>query len=177
VEVEECDEFGVVVFRFIADPICEAPGFDALKGTFARETFGTRVVSRRVGVPFETVGAVEVDTTAEAEGGFLAVFAPEAVGFPAVDIAIWVECGDENPVEFLEKLGHGFGFSIGGDKGVGDVVDGACADPFAGMGAASDDDCFAGRRRLFSIGGVDTNTEGRNVTPFVGETNIDNADM
>ncbi len=107
----------------------------------------------------------------------MAVFAPEPVGFPGVDVAIWVKCGDENPIEFLEERGHGFGFAVGGNKGVGDVVDGAGADPFARMGAAGDNDCFAGRGRFFGIGGMDSDAKGGDIAAFVRNANIDHAHM
>lgn len=176
-EVEECDDFGVVVFCFVAHPICKAPSFDPLKGFFARITFGTGVVFRGVAVPFKAVSTVEVDPAAEAQGGFLTVFAPEPVGFPGVNVAIWVKCGYKNPVELLEELGHRSRFAVSGNEGVGDVIDAAGADPFAGVGAAGNDDCFAGRREPFGIGGVNANAEGRDVTAFVRDADVDHADV
>ena len=174
-EVQKCGDFGIVVLRLIENPVREAPSLDALERSFAGKAFRTGIISRDIRIPFEAISAVEVNTTAKAERGFLAIFSPEAVVLPCVDVAIWIEGGDEYPVELLEELGQRFRFAIGGDKGVSDVVDGTGADPFAGMGAAGDDDGFARFGGFFGIGRMDTDAEGRDVAAFVGETDIDHA--
>lgn len=105
-------------------------------------------------VPFEAPGVVEVKTLAEAEGGLLPGFAPKAVVLPGVDVAVDVEDGKEDKVEFLKEFGHGLGFPVTGDEAIGDVIDRAGADPFSGMGTTGYDDCFAGTGRLFAVGGM-----------------------
>lgn len=125
----------------------------------------------------KAVSTVEIDAATEAQGGFLTVFAPEPVGFPGVNITIWVKCGYENPVELLEELGHRFRFAVSGNEGVGDVIDGAGADPFAGMGAAGNDDCFARGRGFFGVGGVYADPEGGDAAAFIRDADIDHADV
>lgn len=177
-EVDESDDADVVVLGFIARPIGETAGLNTLEGTFPRETFGTRVVGRTAfTIPFEIVRVVEINTFAEAKGSLLPVFAPQAVALPGVDVAVWVQGWDEDPVELFEEFGHFFGFAVGGDEGVGDVIDCACADPFAGMGAAAYDDGFARTGRFLGICGVDSNAEGRNIAAFVGYANVDHANV
>jgi len=108
-------------------------------------------------VPFESPRVVEVKTLAEAEGGLLPVFAPEAVVLPGVDVTVDVEDGKEDEVEFFEEFGHGLRFSIASDDAISDIVDRAGADPFSGVGTTGYDDCFAGTGSLFAVGGMYAN--------------------
>ena len=145
VEVYKRYDGDVIVYRFVAGPVGEATRLNGLEGTFACETFGTRVVGcAAVVVPLEGVSMVKIDASAEAEGCLLSVLAPQTVGFPGVDVAVGVHGGDKDPIEFFEEAGYFLGFTVGGDEGVGDVVDSTGADPLAGMGAAGYDDCFTG---------------------------------
>ncbi|KFY32569.1 hypothetical protein V494_07863, partial [Pseudogymnoascus sp. VKM F-4513 (FW-928)] len=77
---------------------------------------------------------------AEAEVGLLPVFAPQPVRLPGVYVAVRVERGDEDPVEFVDELCDGGGFAVGGYERPGDVGYGGGGDPFAGVQAAGYDD-------------------------------------
>lgn len=154
-KIEESDDFCVILLRLVADPICEATRLDSLKWSITSKRLRARVVLQGGAVPFEAEGAVEVDTFAEADSGLLAVLAPKTIGFPRVDITIWIKSRDENPIKFFEEFRHGRGFAIGSDEGVGNITDTARADPFAGVGAAGDDDGFSGGGGFFGVRGVD----------------------
>ncbi len=108
-------------------------------------------------VPFEAPRVVEVKTLAEAEGGLLPGLTPEAVVLPGVDVAVDVEDGKEDEVEFLKEFGHGLGFAIAGDEAISDIIDRAGADPFSGVGTTGYNDCFAGTGRLFAVVGMYAN--------------------
>lgn len=153
-EIEESDDFCVILFCFVADPVCEAMRLDSLEWSLAGKRLRARVVLRGIAVPFEAECAVEVDAFAEADPGLLAVLAPKTIAFPRVDVTIWIKRWDENPIKFFEQFGHGRGFAIGGDEGVGNIIDTARADPFASVGATGDDDCFSGGGGLFGVCGV-----------------------
>ena len=176
-KVEEPCDFDVVIFSLIANPIRKAARFNSLERTFPGETLRTWTVPRGLAVPFEAVCAVEVEAFAESECGLLAVLTPKAVILPRVDIAVRVEGWNEYPVISFEELGHGLGFAVGSDEGIGNIVDRRCADPFASVRAPGDNDSLAGRTLLFRIGWMHTNAKCRNIPALVGYTNIDHADM
>ena len=177
VEIEEADDLGVVVLGFVADPLGEAAGLDGVEGAFAREGFRARVVFRRGVVPLERIGVVEVDAFAEPERRLLSVLAPQPVRLPCIDVAIRVEGGDEDPVEFFEELGHGGELAVAGDEGPCHIVDRAGADPFTRVRSACDDDGLSRRRGLFRVGGVDANAQGGDVSAFIGYPNVDHANV
>ena len=154
-EIEESDDFCVILFRFVADPSCEATRLYSLEWSLAGEGLRARVVLRGGAVPFEAEGAVEVDAFTKTNPRLLAVLAPKPISLPRVDITIWIKSRDENPIKFFKEFGHGWGFAIGSDERVRNIIDTARADPFAGVGAAGDDDGFSGGGGLFGVCGVD----------------------
>lgn len=107
----------------------------------------------------------------------LAVLTPKTVILPSVDVAVRVEDWNEDPIITLKELGHRFRFTVGGDEGEGHIIDRRRADPFAGVGAPSDDDGLAGRDLLFGVGWVHSNAKGRYVPAFVRYAYIDHADV
>lgn len=177
VQVEEADELDVVVVDLVAGPVGEALGLDGGKGRVAGERLGAGVGGLGVAVPLEGVAAVEVDALAEAEGGRLAVLAPQTVGFPRVDVAVGVERGHEDEVELLEQAGDFAVLAVRVDERPGEVVDGGGGDPFAGVGAAGDEDGAAGEDALLGVGGVDADAQGGDVAAFIGHADVDAADV
>ena len=107
----------------------------------------------------------------------LAVLAPETVILPSINVAVRVESRNEDPIIILKELGHRFGFTVGGDEGIGDIVDRRCADPFAGMRAPSDDDSLAGRYWLFRVGRMHTNPKCRYIPAFIRYADTDHTDV
>lgn len=168
-QIDKSRKSDVVVFGLVTGPVRETLGFDCFKGRFAGVGFAARVMVWGRVAPLEAVAAVEVDARAEAQGGRLPVLAPETIGFPSVDIAVRVQGRDEDPVEGFEHRVDVGEFAVASDEGVGDVEDGAGRDPFAGVGAAGNDDGAAGAGGLFVVGGVDADAEGGNLAAFVGE--------
>lgn len=93
-QIEEAYEIDIVRYRLVLSPFGEGFGLYGLEGAEASEALGAGVVGRALAVPFKAVATVEVEPTAEAQGRGLTALAPKSVVVPAVDVAVWVECGD-----------------------------------------------------------------------------------
>ncbi len=176
-EVQEAHELRAVLLGLVPHPARELARFDGLEGCIARKRLGTGVVAGGIAVPFESVASIEVDPFAESDARFLAILAPQSIGFPRVNVPIGVERGNENPVKLLEEFGDAWGFPVFGYQGICHIGHRAGADPFPRVGSSGDDDGFPRRRWPFRVGRMHTYSEGVDVSPFVRDADADHADM
>ena len=176
-QIQKRDDLDVVIRRLVPDPVGESQRFDAFKRLLTRKGLGTRIARRVLAAPLEAKRTIEVEALAEAQVRLLSVLTPQAVRLPCVNVAVRVEGGDKHPVKVLDELRHRFGFSVGGDEAVSDIIDRAGADPLASVGATGDDDGLAWSEGVLDISRVDTDADGGDGTALVGKAEREERDM